>query len=381
MQPFKYLLFSLSLLLIHLPGASAQNSKADSAILAIMRETPVMGLSVAVVKNNKLVFTNAYGYKNQQTLEPLATSNLFRIASISKSFTATAMMQLVEKKKVSLDDDISALVGFIVRNPSFPEQPISLRMILSHRSSINDSQGYFSLDAINPAKNPDWRKCYNSYAPDSGYQYCNLNYNMAGAILERISGIRFDQYIQQNILQPLSLFGGYNVDEFDTQQFAQIYEYNRDSAKFLYSSGAYASRKKELESYTLGYSTPIFSPTGGMKISAPDLANYMMMHANYGKYNGKRIIAKKSARKMQTMYSEKEQYGLALSKSVNLIEGKTLVGHTGSAYGLYSIMFFDPREKFGIVVISNGCDPAYEKGFNKVLRKVANILYENIVIQ
>ena len=381
MQKITYLLFSLSLLLSHFNLLSAQNSKVDSSILAIMKEMPVMGLSVAVVKNNQIVFTNAYGYKNELTREPLTTHHLFRIASISKSFTATAIMQLIEKRKLSLDDDISPLVGFIVRNPSFPEQPITLRMVLSHRSSINDSQGYFSLDAINPAKNANWKKCYNAYAPDSGYQYCNLNYNMAGAILERISGVRFDQYIQQNILQPLNLLGGYNVDELDNQLFAQIYEYNRDSARFMFSQGAYASRKKELETYTLGYSTPIFSPTGGMKISAPDLAKYMMMHANYGKYNGKRIIAKKSARKMQTMYSVKEQYGLALSKSDNLIEGKTLVGHTGSAYGLYSIMFFEPKEKFGIVVISNGCDPSYEKGFNKVLRKVVNSLYENIVLQ
>ena len=380
MHQIKFLLFSLSLLLSHFSNLSAQNSKADSSILAIMKEMPVMGLSVAVVKNNQVVFTNAYGFKNEQTREPLATHHLFRIASISKSFTATAIMQQIQKRKLSLDDDISPLVGFIVRNPAYPEQPITLRMILSHRSSINDSQGYFSLDAINPAKNANWKKCYNSYAPDSGYQYCNLNYNMAGAILERISGQRFDQYIQQNILQPLGLLGGYNVDELDNQLFAQIYEYNRDSAKFLFSTGAYASRKKELENYTQGYTTPIFSPTGGMKISAPDLAKYMMMHANYGKYNGKRIIAKKSAKKMQTMFSDKEQYGLALSKTTNLIEGKTLVGHTGSAYGLYSIMFFEPKEKYGIVVISNGCDPSYEKGFNKVLRKVANVLYENIVM-
>ncbi len=381
MQKVRYLLISLGLLLSHFNLLSAQYSKADSSILAIMKEMPVMGLSVAVVKNNQIVFTNAYGYKNEQTREPLATHQLFRIASISKSFTATAIMQLIEKRKLSLDDDISPLVGFIVRNPSFPEQPITLRMVLSHRSSINDSQGYFSLDAINPAKNANWKKCYNAYAPDSGYQYCNLNYNLAGAILERISDIRFDQYIQQNILKPLNILGGYNVDELDSQLFAQIYEYNRDSAKFILSPGAYASRKNELETYTLGYSTPIFSPTGGMKISAPDLAKYMMVHANNGKYNGKRVIAKKSVRKMQTMYSEKEQYGLALSKSANLIEGKTLIGHTGSAYGLYSIMFFEPKEKFGIVVISNGCDPSYEKGFNKVLRRVTNVLYENIVLQ
>lgn len=381
MQIFRYLLFSLSLLLSHFNTISAQYSKADSSILAIMQEMPVMGLSVAVVKNNQIVFTNSYGYKNEQTKEPLATQHLFRIASISKSFTATAMMQLVEKRKLTLDDDISPLVGFIVRNPSYPEQPITLRMILSHRSSINDSQGYFSLDAINPSKNPEWKKCYNAYAPDSGYQYCNLNYNMAGAILERVSGLRFDQYIQKNILAPLQLSGGYNVDELDKALFAQIYEYNRDSTKFVFSSGAYASRKKELDNYIPGYTTPIFSPTGGMKISAPDLAKYMLMHANLGKYDGKRIIAKRSAIKMQTMYSEKEQYGLALSKTTNLIEGISLVGHTGSAYGLYSFLFFEPRAKFGFVIISNGCDPAYEKGFNKVLRRVTNALYENIVLQ
>ena len=78
----------------------------------------------------------------------------FRIASISKSFSATSIMQLVEAKKLSLDDDVSKLVGFKVRNPRFPKTVITLRMILSHRSSINDSQGYFTLDAINPAKNP-----------------------------------------------------------------------------------------------------------------------------------------------------------------------------------------------------------------------------------
>ena len=89
----------------------------------------------------------------------------------------------------------------------------------------------------------------------------------------------------------------------------------------------------------MGYSTPIFSPTGGMKISAPDLAAYMIMHMNQGKYKGKKIISKESARQMQTKLSDKEGYGLALLKTDKLIAGKTMTGHTGSAYGLYSAMF------------------------------------------
>ncbi len=82
---------------------------------------------------------------------------------------------------------------------------------------------------------------------------------------------------------------------------------------------------------------------------------------------------------MQTSLSEKEGYGLAIATSDKLIAGKTMKGHTGSAYGLYSAMFFHPKEKFGIVVISNGCNPAYTDGFNTVIRKTVNCLYENLV--
>ncbi len=376
-----YSLFIASLLLMYPFLTNGQYSSADSSINTIMNTNKVMGMSVAVVKNNKVVYTQSFGLKNQENQVRLSNADIFRIASISKSFSATAIMQLVEKGLISLDDDMSKLVGFIIRNPKYPETPITLKMVLSHRSSINDSQGYFSLDAINPTKNPNWAKCYNNYAPDSGFQYCNLNYNMAGTIIEKISGERFDTYIQKHILQPLGLYGGYCVDSLDKQKFAAIYEYNTDSAKFILSSNAYLPRSEEIANYTMGYSTPVFSPTGGMKISATDLAKYMIMHSKMGKSNGKRIISRRSAKQMQTMISEKEQYGLALSKSNKLIYGITLTGHTGSAYGLNSAMFFEPKKKYGFVVIINGSEQKYIDGFNAVIKKTVNSLYENIVLK
>lgn len=379
MSKFFFLLCSLILSITI--TSRAQNSNADTAVQAIMSNHKIVGMSVAVVKNSQVVFAQSFGLKNQETKTPLSNSDIFRIASISKSFSATAIMQLVEKRLISLDDDMSKLVGFIIRNPKFPETPITLKMVLSHRSSINDSQGYFSLDAINPAKNPNWAKCYNNYAPDSGYMYCNLNYNMAGTIIEKISGERFDNYIQKYILQPLQLYGGYCVDSLDKQKFATIYEYNSDSAKFIASPNAYASRSEEIANYTMGYSTPIFSPTGGMKISATDLAKYMIMHSRMGKANGKRIISRRSARIMQTMISKKEQYGLALSSTNKLINGITLTGHTGSAYGLNSAMFFEPNKQYGFVIIINGSEQKYIDGYNAVLKKTVNSLYENIILQ
>lgn len=353
----------------------SQSQKAEACLQELMQQAKVAGMSVAVVKDNQVVYTHSFGMKDIESQTPLTDDCLFRIASISKSFTATSLMKLVEAKKLSLKDDVSELVGFTVRNPKFPDKVITLKMILSHTSSINDSQGYFTLDKINPDKNIDWAKSYNDYAPGAGYQYCNLNYNMAGAILERISGERFDQYVKHHILDPLGLYGGYCVDSLDKTRFATLYEYNTDSAKFIASPAAYASRSEEIARYTMGYSTPVFSPTGGMKITAQDLARYMMMHMNYGESNGKRIIKKKSSKLMQSKIAEKEGYGLAISTRDSLVVGEVLKGHTGSAYGLYSTMFFEPKKKFGFVVITNGYHSSTPGG----LRVIVNCLYDSFI--
>jgi CubicO group peptidase (beta-lactamase class C family) len=292
-------------------------------------------------------------------------------------------MQLVEAGKLSLDDDVSTHIGFRVRNPKFPETVITLRNLMSHRSSLNDSQGYFSLDVINPAKNPNWTKCYNEYGPNKDFMYCNLNYNIIGTIIEKISGERFDQYVKHHILDPLGLYGGYCVDSLDKSRFATIYEYRADSAKFVASAGAYAPRSDEIANYVMGYSAPIFSPTGGMKISAPDLAKYMVMHMQLGKSNGKKIMSKKSAREMQTMLTanEKENYGLAIDRTDKLIPGKTMTGHTGSAYGLNSAMYFNRKEKFGIVIITNGSYSGYTDGFINLIKQTANTLHDHVVLK
>lgn len=375
-------LFLISFIVINTPlSGFSQPEKAEAGIRAIMQEIKVMGLSVAVVKNNRIIYTHSFGLKDMETNTPLTDDCIFRIASISKSFSATSVMQLVEARKLSLEDDMSKLVGFKIRNPKFPDKIITLKMVLSHRSSINDSQGYFTLDNINPDKNPNWAKCYNDHEPGTAYMYCNLNYNMVGTIIEKISGERFDQYVRRHVLAPLGLYGGYCVDSLDKSRFATIYEYRVDSAKYVASPAAYAPRREEIAKYVMGYSTPIFSPTGGMKISATDLANFMLMHMKMGKHRGKRIISKNSAREMQTALSEKEGYGLAIMTKDNLIAGKKMKGHTGVAYGLYSAMFFLPEEKFGIVVISNGCHPGYTDGFNTVMRKAVNCLYESLILK
>jgi len=357
----------------------AQNANAEAEFKAVMEKYNAVGAAVAVVKEGKIIYTQSFGLKDLENKKPLTDQDIFRIASISKSFSATSIMQLVEAGKISLDDDFGDLVGFKIRNPKFPDQKITLKMALSHTSSLNDSQGYLNLDVINPDKNPNWAKCYNDYTPGSKFDYCNLNFNLIGTIIEKKSGERFDNYVKKHVSKPLGLYAGYCVDSLDSTRFVNLYEYHADTKTYTPSPTAYAPRRTEIANYIMGYSTPVFSPTGGMKISATDLAKYMIMHMNYGTSNGIKIITKKSAKKMQTALTDDEGYGLAIRTADQLIPGVKLKGHTGSAYGLFSTMFFNPKEKFGFVIITNGINATYTDGFPDFSRAAINSLYQAFI--
>ena len=354
----------------------------DQAISQVMEEFQNVGISAAVVKDGKIVYNESFGYKNLETKEPLGNTDVMRIASISKSFTATSLLQLVDKGIISLDDDVSDLIGFRIRNPHHPDVPITLRMVLSHTASIRDKEDYFTLDHLNPAVYGDCEESYFKYKPGEGYCYSNMGLNLAGTILEKVSGVRFDDYVRENVIWKLGLYGGHNIDSLDASKFAWIY--SRENGEYVKSEGAYRSRADEMPDYKFGYSSPIFSPTGGVKISAHDLAVYMMMHMNYGEYNGVRIISQESAKAMQTPVwmiknEGEDQYGLCLKEFVDYIDdpkynapGSYPVGHTGGAYGLNSIMIWSPADGWGIVAMTNGYTSVKGKSF---LKELTNAIY------
>lgn len=369
--------------------------KAEKKINQFMDKSGTLGLAVAVVKDGQVVYTGSFGQRSPIDETPLQDGDIFRIASISKSFTTSTLMKLVEEGKVSLDDEVSSLTGFPVQNPQFPETPITVKMLLSHSSSLNDSQGYFTLNTLNPATNRDFAKCYNNYEPGTAYEYCNLGFNTIGTIIEKLSGVRFDKYVREVVILPLNLTASFNVDDLpdatfvplshpDTTGFAETGKIN-----FTVSEGIYDSPAPRIDTgYIMGYTTPVFSPTGGMKTSARDLARYMIMHMNYGidPASGVRIISEENSKLMQTPAiptGDEGGYGLALTRTTNLIIGETMVGHTGSAYGLYSAMYFEPEKKFGIVMMTNGTTSdyaTYVNGYAPVQREVVNILY-NVFIK
>ena len=363
--------------------APSAEERTTQAINDVMKEFNAVGISAAVVKDGKIVYNESFGYKNLDEKIPLGNDDVMRIASISKSFTATSLMQFVDKGVISLDDDVSDLIGFKIRNPHHPDVPITLRMVLSHTATIKDPADYSTIDHLNPAVSGDCVDTFFEYKPGEGYNYSNLGLNLAGTILEKVSGVRFDVYVRDNVIRKLGLYGGHNVDSLDASKFARIYKWSDE--KYVESESAYKSPADRMADYVQGYSAPVFSPTGGVKISAHDLAKYMMMHMNYGEYNGVRIISEESAKAMQTIVwknegSEEDQYALCLNDFINYIDdekynvpGMYPKGHTGVAYGLNSIMIWSPADGWGIVAMTNGFTHVKGKDFRK---SIANAIYK-----
>lgn len=352
----------LSLIAVFLTCLSCNGGKnLEVEILGIMDRYQAVGASVVAVKDNRIIYSRAFGYNpnyNDTTLRmTIPSDGVYVIASISKSFIATAIMQLVERGKLKLEDDVNKYLDFRVRNPKYPDTPITVRMLLNHRSTINDKHYGWNLNQINPGRGKKWQECYNDYKPGTKFSYCNLNYNLLGAIIEKASGERFFDYIDENIMNPLGLNASYNLTKIDSTRLVKALKYDSKEKKFKKDSSIYNYQYyvKQLKNYKLGYSTACFSPSGGVKISAPDLAKYMMMYMNYGEYSGRRILERESVEEMWKSQAADTTYALGFFRDKTILKGEPVVGIRGSAHGIHSIMLFSPEEKYGFVVICNGC--------------------------
>lgn len=368
----------LLIMLLTINPAFSQIERMEKEISALMEEFCSIGVSIAVVEDSKIVYKNAFGYKNIEDSVLLQVDDLFRIASVSKTFVATAIMQLVEKGKLNLDDDVNNYMDFEVRNPLFPKQPITIKMLLSHRSSITDSQKWDNLGRINPMCNVDYKKCYSNNIPGSKYIYSNMNYNLLGAVIENASNKRFDKYIKRHIIKPLRLKGSFNGLELPRSSFVDSYKYNKENDSFSYTGDVFQPKLSELSDYQLGYSTTIFSPPAGMIISAGELAEYMIMHINGGVNKGERVISEESEKIMHIIPEPQNHYALSISHYKKIINGEELLGQTGGHYGFHTSMIFHPQKKYGFVVFCNGCKSEGADG-HELNFDIIRILYKYII--
>ena len=246
-----FTLASLIFFFISIParaGAADGKSQLGDEVRAIQQKYSIVGLSAVAVKNGSVLWHTNFGLADIDRQLPVTDKTKFRIASISKTITTTALMQLWEKGKFKLDDDISSFLGWRIANPAFPDKPITFRQLLTHTSSLMDNANYdrfLKLTYDSAGQAPDIREilnidgaCYNNganfttNAPGEKYLYCNLAFGLAGTLVEKISGQRFDIYCSKNILKPLGMNASFNVASLpDFNDIVVLYEIENDEFK------------------------------------------------------------------------------------------------------------------------------------------------------
>lgn len=355
-------------------------SEMESKIDSIFHSLDMTGLGIAVVKDDSIVYQKSFGYRilpqNGNKGELLENDDIFRIASISKTFIATAILQLLEQGKLSLDDDAQKYLNFPLRNPWYPNSSITIKMLLTHTSSINDSRSWWSIDKINPQIDSKYIECYSPSIPGQKYKYCNMNYTILGAVIEGATNTRFYEYIEKYILCPLDIYGGFNCNQLDSTKFVKQYRYNDKICEYYEDAETYKPYPQILgQNYILGKSLGLAYPASGMKISTGNLARYMMMHMNYGELDGAKIITEKSERMMQDNYVGKNNYGLSYRQYKGFSKEKVFYGQTGGGNGLKGAMIFEPEDKIGFIILCSGSKSKYIDGYEDIHKPLIKILY------
>lgn len=353
----------------------------------------VVGASIIITKDNNILGQYNYGHSSLENQIKVEDDTIFRIASISKIIVAMAVMKLVEEEKLSLEDDISNILGFKIRNPKYPNIPISVKMLMLHTSSINDGpedgiqkgyngvNGYSYFVALKDLLENKESKYYvedtfANYAPGEKFEYSNFGTGILACIVEAASGILFSEYVNKYILSPLKVDGSFRANEVNNKQLISSTYYYKDNNFVLARTG------KSFVDAAYPYhplKENFRGPAGGLFISMKNLQKIMTVFLNDGKYKDTRILNKETVDLMLQMHYlgpnlEYNSKGLQLKIiDKNII----LKGHTGSAYGVSSYMFFSKEENFGVCFIANGGN--YQKeipGLNNIQNATLDLALE-----
>lgn len=364
------------------------NSSVDEAIAQFMLEGHIPSLAASVVYKDDIIWSKGYG---EQSNENIA----FKIGSITKTITATALLQLYERGMFELDEDVSNYLPFSLRNPNYPNTPITFRLLLLHQSSLlrggelYQSYVYNDLDQKLGITNqtlpafPAWlddvilspeaqntSEVWGTWAPgekQARLAYSNLGYDLLGYLVECLSNQTIEEYFKSNIFNPLNM----------TNTYYTYQSYSSDKVAFPHE---WIPDEVNVEDYPTddnkNHNLPIFNldehGAGALRSTTIDLAHFLIAHMNSGKYKDNRILTEESINLMhnesQTYYGNKlfDSYGFGwMNNKIFTVqmEGEYsthfLQGHSGRVLGFNSLMFFNQDAEIGVILFLN-------QGFNFV---------------
>ena len=321
--------------------ASDLESFLDGMMPAQLEREDIAGATISVVKDGKLLFAKGYGYSDMEKRQPVAAdATLFRPGSISKLFTWTSVMQLVEQGKLDLDKDVNGYIDFTI--PPAYGRPITLRDIMTHTSGLEETaRDLFVADAQHLTPLDQYLKQHlpnRIFPPFTVPAYSNYATTLAGYIVQRISEKPFEQYVADNILTPL---------EMKHTTFVQPLP---EDMKPLMSLGyRKASEKAQPFEFVEAF------PAGSVSTTARDMANFMIAHLQNGTFGDKQILRPETAKLMhtRTFGSDDRLNGMALGFYEESRNGQRIIGHGGDTEFFHSDLHLILAENVGLFVSYN----------------------------
>ena len=312
-----------------------------------------------------------------------------RIASVSKLVVAIGVMKLAEQGALRLDEDVSRYLDWPLRNPDFPDQPISLRMLLSHQSSLRDGDDAYVVPLGSSVKDAlaDPAVWDPQHGPAEGYfAYSNFNFPLVASVMEKVTGERFDLWMRREVIEPMKLEACFNWPGCSDAAVARAVVLTQDGKAVRDDLNGKRpdcpvfvreGEACDLSRWKLGDNGALFSPQGGLRISARDLARVGRMLLNEGSLDGVRIISPQSVDAMTGagwIYDGRNgsrsgesdgicRYGLAIRQLATQSQlcaddpegrGTKWIGHAGDAYGLRSGLWIDRARGVGIAYYVTG---------------------------
>ena len=337
-----------------------EEASFDRLITVLLKIGHYPSMSACIIHDTTVLWSNGYGFSDLEAHIPATDQTIYVVASITKTITSTALMQLYEQGLFQLDDDVNMYLPFSLRNPTYPDDPITIRMILSHSSSFTtDPETYHWFNYSNPPPIPgypgDWLKQYllpdgayytpevwdNVHPPGSYMQYANINFDIVAYLVELLSGQPFHEYCTEHLFEPLGMTRtGFRLPDFPIQDVAFPY---------LYKNRTY----QKLPHYQLFH-----YPIGGLMTTVDDLSCFLIAHMNNGIYNGTRILQNDTIALMHTIQPPGNiyynfHYGLGWMIVRAPLRTNAYIGHSGDIPGVHTRMFMDPSDDTGIICFFN----------------------------
>lgn len=354
------------------------DEELDTYLSKKFKKMELVGMQTAYLKNGKLGWANSYGIKNVDTGELVDDKTLFMIASSSKPVTAAAIMRLVELDKIALDNDINDYLRFAIRNPSFPNKPITVRMLLSHVSSLKDN--WDVLDPLYTTKEGgdspiklknfildyfksggqfyDRNENFFQKQPGTYWEYSNMGYALLGLIIQEVSGKPFEQFMIENFFLPLGMDDSYwFLSGIPHENIARPHELS----------------KKKAPNILPHYGYPDF-PDGQLRTTVTDYARFLEVFLNDGKANGIQFLSAELVEEFLKVQFPSVHKHQAIAWNYDEMENfiyyrfmPRLPSHTGGDPGVASVVSFDPVTKTGAIIFVNSPPVGFLDGKNLYL--------------